>query len=733
MTAVAEMNPHIVALVRLAVERVAADPADEQRYLELNFALDRAVERDLRYRELLDLFEEGAAAADGDGAWGWRLAAALAANLMGDTPRAVRWLEETRAGLESAGHIHTALNSFAHGELARACYHSAQHLRGNEAANRALQIARAANSLCAEAYAHHYLGLISVRRRDYDYARRHLDAARDLFERMHQRQARARVLDSIAVIEMENSRYDLARELLQESLGVKEDLRDLRGLAITCGSLARLFAALGDYRRAQQFLDRKRELIRRVGDERNDTLVLVQLGELHVRHGNPELAREELLAARSLARHRCDERLEAYACFTLAEAEFLLGHSEDAREAINCACAYFMHGEEAVMRERSLIRRALGNGESLTSAAINEPLERLRQSGAWAPLADALFETASFFHLQAQGDLPGDLPLGTGLEDGNLARQITALYAEALDAAEPTQADQMAVILRSRASNVEGRAWVDAMLTVKQHKDELEQAYAGLRRAESLRQSLVQMIVHDLKNPLTAIMPWLQTVQMGVLSPEEVEEYLQLAIDECEYLLRMIEDLNDVGKMQHETSIELHREPLDLPDMVRDVARRLQARARDSRISIRVEPFPPDLPPVTGDRVKLRRVLENLVSNSIKYGRPPEGSPMPADVRIALQREAGIPGEVAPSVRVEVRDFGVGIPVGEADRVFEPYYQAEAGRKRKAGVGLGLAFCRLVLTAHGGTIWTEPNSPNGSIFAFRLPAAEPLESVRPRA
>jgi two-component system sensor histidine kinase BaeS len=245
-----------------------------------------------------------------------------------------------------------------------------------------------------------------------------------------------------------------------------------------------------------------------------------------------------------------------------------------------------------------------------------------------------------------------------------------------------------------------------------------------MRRGELLRASLLQMIVHDLKNPLTAIMPWLQTVQMGILSREETAEYLQMSVDECEYLLRMIDDLNDVGKMQHEGKLELHREPLELAELLEDVARRLRARASEVGMQIRIEDgHAPGLPPLEGDRNKLRRVLENLVANAVKYGRPPEGSGRPAEVVLRVVPELRPPEEGGNSVRVEVRDYGVGVPLAEADRVFEAYYQAEAGRKRKAGVGLGLAFARMIVAAHGGAIWVEANPEGGSVFAFRLPAS----------
>jgi len=692
-----------VALVRLAVERVASAPEDEQRYLELNFALDRAVARDLRYSELRRLFEEGARTAAPEVAWAWLLATGLSANLMGDNLAALRALEEARDAMERAGRDNSAAASFVQSEMARACYHAGDHVAGVEAATRALQLARAANSLLAEAYGHHYLGLISVRRRDYDFARRHLETARERFEYMQQRQGRARVLDSLAALDMESGRYESARQLLEESYAVKEDLNDLRGQALSCGNLARLYMALGDYPRAMHYLDRERDLTSRVGDERNATQARIHLGELHLRHGNPTQAREELLEACRMAQGRADTRLEAHAAFTLAEAEHQLGNLQDALRAVIAACDYFNAADDAVMRERAAVRRALLEGEDLQAPAVREPLVRLRASGASSQLAEALFEAATFFRLRDR------------------ASEVATLYAEALDVAEPAQADQLAAIMRSRADHPEGRAWVDAMMAVKHQKDRLEHAYADLRQAERHRESLMQMIVHDLKNPLTAIMPWLQTMQMGVLDPAETEEYLQTTIDECEHLLRMIEDLNDVGKMQVGSAPELQREPLDLPGMMEDVARRLQARARDNGLAIVVKACGEPLPGVTGDANKVRRVLENLVANSIKYGKPPERSGRPAEIHVAACFEPRDPLEGVSSVRVEVRDFGPGIPPAEAERVFEPYYQAEAGRKRKAGVGLGLAFSRMVVEAHGGTIWTQPNPEGGTIFAFRLP------------
>ena len=697
--------PQTAVLVRLAVERVAGDPSDEQRYLELHFALDRAVERDLRYRELLALFAEGAMAATTESSWAWRLAAGLGANLMGDSTAAIRWLHDAEHELERDRRLGTAAAAFVFGELARAQYHHGDDLAGLEAANRALQLARAANSPLAEAYAHHYLGLISLRRRDLEYARRHITQALELFEWMNQRQGRARVLDSMASLHIEQGEYDAARRLLEESLTVKEELRDLRGQALTCGNLARIYVAHGDYPQAMLFLDRTRELVARVGDERNATVLRVRLGELHLRYGNPQRACDELLGARTLAAERHDARLEALACFALAEAKGELGDRDGAFEAVTRAYDYFSTRDETVMRDRAAVRRALLSDADLDDAAIQEPLQRLREAEAGAPLAEALFEAATSFRNRGR------------------AQQVIVLYAEALDVAEPVLADQFAAEMRRRAESAEARSWVDAMLMVKHHKDHLEVAYSRLRRAETLRESLTQMIVHDLKNPLTAILPWLETIQSGTLDAEETGEAMQTVIDECGYLLRMIEDLNDVGKAQVGGRTEVLLEPVQLEQILRAVAERLGGRARESGMRIEVAELP-ELPVIQADSEKLRRVMENLIANGIKYGRPAEESDLPPLVTVRALVEPPGPGRDYETIRVEVQDNGSGIPLAEADRVFEPYYQAEAGRRRKAGVGLGLAFCRMVIEAHGGSIWTQPNPAGGTVFVFRLPIRE---------
>jgi two-component system, OmpR family, sensor histidine kinase KdpD len=112
---------------------------------------------------------------------------------------------------------------------------------------------------------------------------------------------------------------------------------------------------------------------------------------------------------------------------------------------------------------------------------------------------------------------------------------------------------------------------------------------------------------------------------------------------------------------------------------------------------------------VDGD--KIERLLLNLVDNALKYTN--------RETQVIIR--AHMP-DAEGRVRVEVADHGPGVPEDYKQRLFDRYVQIKGRRSARGGVGLGLTFCRLVVEAHGGSIWIEDNQPNGSIFAFTLPA-----------
>jgi signal transduction histidine kinase len=233
-----------------------------------------------------------------------------------------------------------------------------------------------------------------------------------------------------------------------------------------------------------------------------------------------------------------------------------------------------------------------------------------------------------------------------------------------------------------------------------------------LRELEDLRDGLVHMIVHDLRNPLTAISSFaylLQTAESSALS-EKGRGYIGLITKSADFLIEMSSAVLDVSKMEA-GRMALDLTECDLGAIVREAVSRLEALKGERSISLAL----PDGPvPVRGDPQLLTRLVQNLVGNALKFVHAATG-------RIEVGLHAG-----EGRVRCTVRDNGPGIRPEHLEKVFDKYWQASA---RKQGVshssGLGLTFCKMVAEAHGGSIGVESEFGAGSAFWFELPREGP--------
>lgn len=239
----------------------------------------------------------------------------------------------------------------------------------------------------------------------------------------------------------------------------------------------------------------------------------------------------------------------------------------------------------------------------------------------------------------------------------------------------------------------------------------LRESYIQLRKLEELRDSLTHMIVHDLRQPLQALLGGLETVPlMGELS-EEQSEFLQMSHQGGEILLGMINDLLDINKME-EGSLKLERADLDPHTVVQAAVSQLRMLARERKLALEQD-LPPDLPPICADADKLRRTLANLLGNAVKF--TPNGGRITASARRAEDRD---------SLVFCIEDTGEGIPEEAFGRIFEKFGQVETRKAgRKMSTGLGLTFCKMVVEAHGGRIWVESELGKGSRFLFTIPRA----------
>ena len=220
------------------------------------------------------------------------------------------------------------------------------------------------------------------------------------------------------------------------------------------------------------------------------------------------------------------------------------------------------------------------------------------------------------------------------------------------------------------------------------------------------------MIVHDLRTPLTSVIAGVDMLAAGNGLDAMQREMVAIVASGGRTLLGMINDLLDVEKMEA-GMMALQYEELSAATLVAHAVadvRNLAASGETDLVTVLedgLEPFP-------GDANKLGRTLVNLIANAIRF--TPRGT-----VTITSGIARGADG--ARYVRFAVADTGRGIPADAFERIFEKFGQVDA--RSKVGTGLGLAFCKLAVEAHGGRISVESTPGAGSTFSFVIPMVAP--------
>ena len=216
------------------------------------------------------------------------------------------------------------------------------------------------------------------------------------------------------------------------------------------------------------------------------------------------------------------------------------------------------------------------------------------------------------------------------------------------------------------------------------------------RRTETELRAYADMVAHDLREPVTSIAHLVALLRRRGEEPPDPQ-----VLDLLEAGTERARDLID-GVLAYARAGEMRRERVALAAVMTEVAEDLapRLRATDARLDVGA------LPEVDGDPRQLRRLLQNLIGNAVKFrgAQPPH---------IEIFAEEGSDGVV-----VTVRDNGVGIEAGQAGRIFGMFARARGDTE---GTGIGLAICRRVVEAHGGHIWVEPRPDGGSAFRFTLP------------
>ncbi len=321
-------------------------------------------------------------------------------------------------------------------------------------------------------------------------------------------------------------------------------------------------------------------------------------------------------------------------------------------------------------------------------------------------LIDALKECAPEACLIAMTDYGAEQLAASALKQGAedyLIRpvhpwEIITVTAEVLERAELRRRNrELTEALRQRQAELELR------------NAELEEANARLREADIWKENLSSMIIHDLKNPLGVIQGTLIFFK-GTLDDELDEKQSQLlesALLSSERAINLVNAILDVRRLE-EGRMPLEFQPVAPADAIQACIDEMHPLLRIHNLIIVID-VPRGLSPVRADYSTLIRVLGNLLDNAIKF------TPSGGRITISARQTPG-------GIRFSVADTGYGIPPEQHDRIFEKFAQAGIrAQGQRAGVGLGLTFCKLAVEAHHGRIWVESDRGIGTTFHFTLP------------
>ena len=255
---------------------------------------------------------------------------------------------------------------------------------------------------------------------------------------------------------------------------------------------------------------------------------------------------------------------------------------------------------------------------------------------------------------------------------------------------------------------MELRARVRSMLRLKEQHDRLVETMR-------LREDLSHMVAHDMRNPLGAILGYAQLLLDGPGLKPSSQQYATRICQGALSLKHFIDDFLLQAKMEQDRLV-LNRTAVEFAALVVRVTENHAFTARARHIALEVNIAPGSLPTVRVDAALCERVLDNLLSNAIKYSPPGR----PIVISAEPLTSAGAPAAPGAQIRLRVADQGPGIPAEHRERIFDKYEILALKEAETAQIGLGLAFCKLVVDAHGGRIFVEPNQPQGSIFTVEL-------------
>jgi PAS domain S-box-containing protein len=283
-------------------------------------------------------------------------------------------------------------------------------------------------------------------------------------------------------------------------------------------------------------------------------------------------------------------------------------------------------------------------------------------------------------------------------------------------------ADTVITALRDSQGNLRGFSEITRDITTAKQRE------AERLAVERMKDEFVSVVSHELRTPLTSIHGSLGMLASGLLSldSDRGKRLLQIAADSTERLVRLINDILDIERIES-GKVEMVKQPCNVADLMIEATDGMESIADANGITLSVSPINVE---IHADCDRILQTFTNLLSNAIKF------SPSGSTVRVSAQfidngerenQEIQTPNPQpqtisTPTLRFSVQDEGRGIPSDKLESIFERFQQVDASDSRHHdGTGLGLTICRSIIHQHGGRIWVESEVGKGSTFYFTLP------------
>lgn len=239
--------------------------------------------------------------------------------------------------------------------------------------------------------------------------------------------------------------------------------------------------------------------------------------------------------------------------------------------------------------------------------------------------------------------------------------------------------------------------------------ESVQRAYDEMMDLDKMKDNLVDTISHEMRTPLTTVLGYLEMASVGMYGdvPPKMKAKFDTMLESVKRINQLVSAMLELSRLEKKT-LKLDFEPVNMAMVTREVLKELDhdIAAKKHRVTVL---FGNDLPVVEADRLRIHDVIENLVSNAVKYTDPGGQITIGADI-------------LGGKMHLWVKDNGIGIPPEEQDKIFDRFFLAEAGLTREDGrLGVGLHISREIVKRHGGDMWFESAKGVGSTFHMAIP------------